>query len=614
MMPSAMPPSAIPQFEHVVAAVHKPEIAAGVLEIAIALAEPGTGTVTAVYIPESDTSDLAYDPLTDLINHHRAAGVRIDLRPYPAESPARGILDAAREVGADVLVIGAQNQHDRAHPLGLTVENVATAAPCPVMIYIANGRGGRSRRHLPPERVVVPVDGDDHSRVGVSAAALVARSLEIPVEALHIARRGETSAENRDRLQQSTAHITDYPVNTVVLTAENPVDGLLTRIDRRDLLVIGFARRALLEKWLFGGFARRLLDKAAAPLLLVSELPTPESSTESERIGRRVIGWLVPRLTDLEHEDTLWRASQMAEATLDYIVLMALAGIISAAGLLLDSVALIIAAMIVAPMQQPITAFAIGLTTGRADLLRRAATTTLIGSGITLVIGALLSVLFGWMVTAPTGQMLAWSQPTLLDALIAAGAGAAGAYAVARSSVSEAIAGVAVATSLNPAISMIGIGITGEAEFALSGGALLLFVTNFICISLAGWGIFVWLGLRPKRSPATGRAAYWSFVALTVIALLVVVLLLGLRTRADETALIRRQLETTLTDSTVEQVRIGADGTTYIRVTAYTPVDRPITQADVAALEREIETLIARDVTLNVIVETLLTADESSAP
>lgn len=182
---------------------------------------------------------------------------------------------------------------------------------------------------------------------------------------------------------------------------------------------------------------------------------------------------------------SIWRLSV---PTFSFHFMLGLSTIIATLGLLANSAAVIIGAMIVAPLMGPIVGMAYSTAMGNRRLLRR--------SSFTVVKGILLTISVAWLVTSIIGldtvdtEIMSRVKPTLIDFGIAMAAGAAGAFANTRRSISTAMPGVAIAVALVPPLSVVGIGLAqGETEIAL--GALLLFLTNLICIVFFGSLVFL---------------------------------------------------------------------------------------------------------------------------
>ena len=176
-------------------------------------------------------------------------------------------------------------------------------------------------------------------------------------------------------------------------------------------------------------------------------------------------------------------ASVARDARLDrkYVLLITLSAAIATLGLLQDSPAVVIGAMLVSPLLGPIMGIGFGLATIDSGLIRRSLTTLAAGVGVAV----LVAVLIIWLspIQDVTGEIRARTQPTLLDLGVAVVGGIAGVYAILRQ-LSGVMVGVAIATALVPPLSTIAFGLaTWRPELAL--GAALLFLTNTLAIAIA---------------------------------------------------------------------------------------------------------------------------------
>src|SRR5690606_18877118 len=153
----------------------------------------------------------------------------------------------------DLLILGVQSARHGTFEIGPVTRGVTDASPCDVLIYA-------TRRNTDFNRVVVPVDGSDHPRVATRIAARIGEGPGVLVEAIHIQSSGHTRWEAHRAIERSLMGIDgEDAIQRTVATASDHVSGLLARLDGDDLLVIGFASREVLEKWLFSHFSTRLL-------------------------------------------------------------------------------------------------------------------------------------------------------------------------------------------------------------------------------------------------------------------------------------------------------------------------------------------------------------------
>lgn len=182
-----------------------------------------------------------------------------------------------------------------------------------------------------------------------------------------------------------------------------------------------------------------------------------------------------------------------------YLFLTLVSCSVAMLGLLQDSGPVVIGAMLMAPLLGPIMQLGVALARADAPMAARSALALVVGTGSALLLSALLA----WLASAdaPTREILARTQPGLLDLGIAVLSGIVGGYALVRAEASV-FAGVAIATALMPPLAACGWGLA-RAEPAIAGGAALLFFCNLIGIALGVALVSVWYGLHaPGRAPA----------------------------------------------------------------------------------------------------------------
>jgi uncharacterized hydrophobic protein (TIGR00271 family) len=202
--------------------------------------------------------------------------------------------------------------------------------------------------------------------------------------------------------------------------------------------------------------------------------------------------------------------------------MLVLSGIIAVAGVLADSTATVIGAMIVAPLSTPIMGIAAGVVRGEARLVVRSAVFVLGGVLVVVATGYLAGLLLPSTSNLLTNsQVTGRTSPGLLDMLAALATGFAGAVGLARRDVSEVLPGVAIAISLVPPLGVVGVCL-GRGMVALSLGAFLLFASNVLALVLAGTLVFTASGY--SRFAGTGRfSRRRAYLALAVGAVLVLV-------------------------------------------------------------------------------------------
>ena len=219
------------------------------------------------------------------------------------------------------------------------------------------------------------------------------------------------------------------------------------------------------------------------------------------RFWRTLDVWL-PDLDRSQQAEVYGRMRNNARANVDFYILIILSAVIAYFGLLQNSAAVIIGAMLVAPLMSPMLAMAHGVVMGNPIMLRRAAISTLAGVLVAIGVAALLT--FFLPTLPPRSEILSRTQPTLLDLFVALASGAAAAYALARKELAAALPGVAIAAALVPPLCVVGYGL-GSGRWEIASGAALLFLTNLATINLAAAGMFILLGFRPTRDERASR-------------------------------------------------------------------------------------------------------------
>ncbi|WP_051503984.1 DUF389 domain-containing protein [Sphingomonas jaspsi] len=266
------------------------------------------------------------------------------------------------------------------------------------------------------------------------------------------------------------------------------------------------------------------------------------------------------------NERPAWRALTLADvarsARLDWSFagLMALSAAIATLGLLQNSTAVVIGAMLVSPLMGPIMAIGFGLAVFESHLLRRGAQTLVVGAFVAIVVSAVIV----WLtpVKSLTDELAARTSPTLLDLGVALVGGIAGVFSIVTRKATVMV-GVAIATALVPPLATVGYGfVMGMGEVA--SGAALLFFTNTAAIVAAAAAVAIISRFRPMLTPQ--QTLVQTVTILTAIGLVAVPLSGGLR-RIVEQARIERLAQTEL------QAMVGPNGT-ISRISTTVDADR----------------------------------------
>ena len=199
-----------------------------------------------------------------------------------------------------------------------------------------------------------------------------------------------------------------------------------------------------------------------------------------------------------------------------FMVLLILATMIATFGLFINSSSVIIGAMLLAPLMQPIVSLSMGVLRQDSTLEFNGAKT--IALGVLAVLLTAASIAMFTPIERLTSEMAGRLSPTILDLFVAIVSGAAAAYAKSNEKILGSLAGVAIAVALVPPIAVAGIGL-GWADWHMFSSAFLLFITNLVGIVLAAAFVFAILGYSPLHVAKKGIMTWLLIVALVSIPL-----------------------------------------------------------------------------------------------
>lgn len=228
----------------------------------------------------------------------------------------------------------------------------------------------------------------------------------------------------------------------------------------------------------------------------------------------------VKRVRDL----LLYEGATIKHKMVRFFCLLILAASIATFGLLGNSLAVVIGAMIVAPLMQPIMGLAFSVSIGDRQTMTSSLLVSLGGILTAIAVGFILTFPMASLIQPESiDQIMIRTAPRLMDLLAALATGFAGAFAISRKDVSDTLPGVAIAVSLVPPLANVGILLAlGKTNLAL--GSLLLFVTNYLAILLTGSLIFGLMGFSQvailEYSSRTKRKA----IVIALVALLVIMI------------------------------------------------------------------------------------------
>ncbi len=235
-------------------------------------------------------------------------------------------------------------------------------------------------------------------------------------------------------------------------------------------------------------------------------------------------GTKITPVADVESQVYLLTRDSGSDRLVRFSALLILSAVIATGGVLLDSTATVIGAMIVAPLAWPIQGVGLAIVQGRIGQVRRSASIVGLAMVLVIAVGFLIALAVPDQLSpVNNSQIASRTAPNLLDLFVAVATGAVGAFAISRSDLSGVLPGVAIAISLVPPLAVAGV-VLSEGDLLAAFGAVTLFLANAIAIIICGLLVFTIAGYRGTgdHSMQTVRrplAIIGSILAVLVIAL-----------------------------------------------------------------------------------------------
>ena len=473
--------------------------------------------------------------------------VTVEIARREAHSIAGGIRDAVREFKPDLLALSWRRAGSDKNDDDLTLHDLLMDVPCDLVVW----RGDQAAP--PPHRVLIPSAGGPNVALGFRFAEDFHRSYGSKVLLLTVLPRtasdeeaaaARAAMEARARAALASSSLPWDAVELHVLRAKSPAAGILQMAvpAHSDVVIIGASREGVIQRLRFGEIPEKVAAEARVPVLVIKR-PLPRRVTLYRRVWDTLMR-VTPDLTEAEKVEVYRESRRSSRASRDFFTMIALSTAIATFGLMLNAPAVIIGAMLIAPLMNAIIGMGLGIVQGDARLLSLGVKTTLAGVGVTLLVSFFLEIIIPFDTLTP--EMIARSAPNLLDLGVALAAGAAGAYALARKNVSSSLPGVAIAVALIPPLATTGMALA-LAEWRVVLGAGLLFLTNLIgIVSMSSW-VFLSMDFKPevtRRERMRLFARGWQ--AILVMILLITIPLATVTVRQVQSQSVRNAVESAL--------------------------------------------------------------------
>ena len=578
-----------------------------------ALAKARARHLTVLYVienPEEQSeldrhpeAQIAWQTLRELLASLNLEGLKSVPLVRLAPTIPGGILATIWDEQVATVFLGWPAGDVAAGELGLATEDVdylVTHSPSEVVVL-------RGALPDPIERILVPMTSQSHNLSALALAQDLARGAGARVKASGIV-RGRASQEALDKaranLQTTVAHLKDpADIDIDLLQVVKAPDDLYRAAGDCDLIIMGASEEGFLTPTSFIGFPAELVEAADRPGIVNKKHEKPAAYWL--RQAWETLFRFLPKLDRKERAGVYRSMNQNARATVDFYVLILLAAGIAFLGLLLNSSSVIIGAMLIAPLMNPMLAMANAIVMGNLRMLRSAASSVL--NGVILAVG--ISAFLALMLFAiagelePTDEILSRTSPNVLDLLVALLSGAAAAYAVSRSQLASALPGVAIAAALVPPLCVVGFGLgTGKLDIALGSG--LLFLTNLAAIIVAAAVIFLLVGFRPPIRLERGEQARLGLKTALMVLLVIAIILVVISAVSVKSASDRSTIESMLTSAwppdkaQVVNLRIERKKGDYIANFTVLDYTSSITQSELDKLQQDISVTVHDDVVL----------------
>ncbi|MCR4280005.1 MAG: TIGR00341 family protein [Candidatus Komeilibacteria bacterium] len=299
-----------------------------------------------------------------------------------------------------------------------------------------------------------------------------------------------------------------------------------------------------------------------------------------------------------------------AKADFDFYVLSILAAIIVSLGLIINSGAVIIGGMLIAPMFWPILAMSLGIVKGGVRLLQNSfftvAKVTILTLAISYIIGFIVPV------TEYGTEFFSRAQPTLYELFIALAAGFAGAFIVSYPKLSQAVAGVVIAAALVPPLAVVGLSLA-EKDLTNVGGSLLLFLSNLIAVCVMSSLFFLLAKFKPLNYASSKDLKkanlLWSVITLILIFIPLLIITGNAISNFNQMKTVNKAIRLNLPGSEIVQTKINEmDDVLYIRSVVRS--SQNIRQFKLETISTELADILDQSVRLQISVIPVLEAGE----
>ena len=250
-----------------------------------------------------------------------------------------------------------------------------------------------------------------------------------------------------------------------------------------------------------------------------ASLPLPKQSKQKKKS------------TSTSREALYDMVSKNAVLDTNFIVLVILSTLVAAIGLIKNNVAVVIGAMVIAPLLGPNLALGLGTALGDVELMRKSLKTNLVGVGLAIGLSIILGLTWPFDISSP--ELLARTDVGMDSLALALASGAAAALSL-TTGLSSVLVGVMVAVALLPPAATFGL-MLGHGQYQMAIGAALLLIANVICVNLATKIVFMVKGIGPRTwwQKEKAKRAMTIYIAVWFTGLIILAIVIYLRSNIN---------------------------------------------------------------------------------
>jgi uncharacterized hydrophobic protein (TIGR00271 family) len=395
---------------------------------------------------------------------------------------------------ADLVLFVGSREPDGRKEFFLSLKEALSSIACSMGVIVPGVQQDKGE-------LLVAADRGPQARNAIHLAAALAAETDRRLNGLYVEPDIGPDAEDVGRrildrlLKSALEEKVPSDVTRRVVIDNDPAKGIIEtcRQESFELIVLGATRLGALGEIQSKGIPNRVLQ-ARPNATLIAVRRTVPFQNRLQRWAQSQVQRFVPQLARAGRIELVERVQSNSHWNFDFMLLIALSTLIATLGLLDDSPAVIIGAMLVAPLMTPLIGLGLAIVQANIRLAKMTLKAAFFGFVTVFCIAYVTGLLVGDFQEA-TAEMEARDWPQMLDLIVAFVSGLAAAYASSRPGLLAALPGVAIAAALVPPVATSGLA-TAIGDYDLAIGAMLLFDVNIIAIIAAAAVSFRLVGIR----------------------------------------------------------------------------------------------------------------------